>query len=173
MLGGSKPTSRLGKFAPTAVFWLGYQNWCGHLGASLDRDFASPDLLGVRWDGPAGGDTFRDPVAEPRPGSRSRAYVCGPSAGGRPQVALVIQVGPQYGSYGDRRGGGGPARWKKKMEGDPSTCRFRAHLRSGDRETKWAIRWSSGPPPAVGIDFQHPKDLDGLRSAFASRKTGL
>ena len=59
----------------SAVFWLGYQNWCGHLGASLDRDFASPGLLGVRWDGPAGGTTFRDPVAEPRPGSRSRAYV--------------------------------------------------------------------------------------------------
>ena len=66
-----------------AVFWLGYQNWCGHLGASLDRDFASPGLLGVRWDGPAGGTTFRDPVAEPRPGSRSRAYVssAGPAGG--------------------------------------------------------------------------------------------
>ena len=37
--------------ALAAVFWLGYQNWCGHLGASLDRDFASPGLLGVRWDG--------------------------------------------------------------------------------------------------------------------------
>ena len=73
-----------------AVFWLGYQNWCGHLGASLDRDFASPGLLGVRWDGPAGGTTFRDPVAEPRPGSRSRAYVPGPSAGGWPKVALMI-----------------------------------------------------------------------------------
>ena len=73
-----------------AVFWLGYQNWCGHLGASLDRDFASPGLLGVRWDGPAGGTTFRDPVAEPRPGSRSRAYVSGPSAGGWPKVALMI-----------------------------------------------------------------------------------
>ena len=65
-----------------AVFWLGERNWFGHLGASSDQDLASPGLLGVRWDGPAGGDTFRDPVAEPRPGSRSRAYVSGPSAGG-------------------------------------------------------------------------------------------
>ena len=38
-------------------------------------------------------------------------------------MALVIQVGPQYDSYGDRRGGGRPARWKKKMEGDPSRNR--------------------------------------------------
>ena len=74
---------------PAAVFWLGYQNWCGHLGPPLDRDFASPGLLGVRWDGPAGGDTFRDTVAEPRPGSRSRAYVPGPSAGGWPKVAVI------------------------------------------------------------------------------------
>ena len=73
-----------------AVFWLGERFWFGHLGASLDRDLASPGLLGVRWDGPAGGDTFRDPVAEPRPGSRSRAYVPGPSAGGWPKVALMI-----------------------------------------------------------------------------------
>ena len=106
---------------PSAVFWLGYQNWCGHLGASLDRDFASPGLLGVRWDGPAGGATFRDPVAEPRPGFRSRAYVSGPSAGGAAKVAPMTQVGPQYDSYGDRRGPVGPARWKKKMEGDPSS----------------------------------------------------
>ena len=75
---------------PPAIFWLGYQNWCGHLGASLDRDFASPGLLGVRWDGPAGGTTFRDPVAEPRPGFRSRAYVSGPSAGRGAKVALMI-----------------------------------------------------------------------------------
>ena len=73
-----------------AVFWLGFSFSRGDLGASLDRDFASPGLLGVRWDGPAGGTTFRDPVAEPRPGSRSRAYVPGPSAGGWPKVALMI-----------------------------------------------------------------------------------
>ena len=67
----------------TAVFWLGERNWFGHLGASSDRDLASPGLLGVRWDGPAGGTTFRDPVAEPRAGSRSRAYVssAGPAGG--------------------------------------------------------------------------------------------
>ena len=69
------------------------RSWLVYLGASLDRDFASPGLLGVREDGPAGGGTFRDPVAEPRPGSRSRAYVSGPSAGGRPKVAPMIQVG--------------------------------------------------------------------------------
>ena len=61
----------------------------------MDRDFASPGLLGVRWDGPAGGTTFRDPVAEPRPGSRSRAYVSGPSAGGGAKVALMTQGGTQ------------------------------------------------------------------------------
>ena len=67
----------------SAVFWLGERNWFGHLGASSDRDLASPGLLGVRWDGPAGGATFRDPVAEPRPGFRSRAYVssAGPAGG--------------------------------------------------------------------------------------------
>ena len=76
-----------------AVFWLGYQIWCGQLGASLDRDLASPGLLGVRWDGPAGGTTFRDPVAEPRPGFRSRAYVSGPSAGRGVKVAIMTQGG--------------------------------------------------------------------------------
>ena len=80
----------------SAVFWLGFPFSRGDLGASLDRDFASPGLLGVRWDGPAGGTTFRDPVAEPRPGSRSRAYVSGPSAGGWPKVALMTQVSSQY-----------------------------------------------------------------------------
>ena len=111
----------------TAVLRLGERFWFGHLGVSLDRDLASPGLLGVRWDGPAGGTTFRDPVAEPRPGSRSRAYVCGPSAGGWPKVALVIQVGPQYDSYGDRPGRRGPVQWKKKMEGDPSSYRSVVH----------------------------------------------
>ena len=80
----------------SAVFWLGYQNWCGHLGGSLDRDFASPGLLGVRWDGPAGGTTFRDPVAEPRPGFRSRAYVSGPSAGRGAKAAPMMQGGVKY-----------------------------------------------------------------------------
>ena len=77
---------------PAAVFWLGYQFCFGHLGASSDRDLASPGLLGVRWDGPAGGTTFRDPVAEPRAGSRSRAYVCGCSPGGGAKVAPMTQV---------------------------------------------------------------------------------
>ena len=76
-----------------AVFWLGYQNWCGHLGASLDRDFASPGLLGVRWDGPAGGGTWGVRPAEPRPGFRSRAYVSGPSAGRGAKVAIMTQGG--------------------------------------------------------------------------------
>ena len=164
---------RLCCWTPAAIFWLGYQNWCGHLGASLDRDFASPGLLGVRWDGPAGGDTFRDPVAEPRPGSRSRAYVSGPSAGGWPKVAPMTQVSSQYGSYGDRRGAARPAQRMKKMGGYRSTCRDTAHLIRQIGRPDPSIRWSSGPPPAVGIDFQHPKDLEGLQSAFASTKTGL
>ena len=159
--------------ALAVVLWLGERFWFGHLGASSDRDFASLGLLGVRWGGPAGGTTFRDPVAEPRPGSRSRACVSGPSAGGWPKVGLMTQGGSLGDSYGDRRGRVGPARWKKKMEGNPSTCRFRAHLIRRIGRQGPSIRWSSGPPPAVGIDFQHPKDLDGLRSAFASRKTGL
>ena len=79
-----------------AVFWLGFWFSPGVLGASLDGDLASPGLLGVGGDGPAGGDTFRDPVAEPRPGSRSRAYVPGPSAGGWPKVAPMTQVSSQY-----------------------------------------------------------------------------
>ena len=61
-----------------AIFWLGYQNWCGHLGASLDRDFASPGLLGVRWDGPAGGGTWGGPVAERRLPTPCPAYVSSP-----------------------------------------------------------------------------------------------
>ena len=130
-------------------------------------------LTNFRWDGPAGGSTFRDPVAEPRPGSRSRAYVPGPSAGGWPKVALMTQVGPQYGSYGDRRCPVGPARWKKKMEGDPSTCRFRAHLIRQIGRPDPSIRWSRTAASGGGIDSQHPKDLEGLQSAFASTKTGL
>ena len=80
----------------TAVFWLGYQNWCGHLGASLDRDFAPPGLLGVRWDGPAGGGTWGVRPAEPRPGFRSRAYVSGPSAGRGAKVGPMMQGGVKY-----------------------------------------------------------------------------
>ena len=79
-----------------AIFWLGGPGLVQAPGASLDRDFASPGLLGVRWDGPAGGTTFRDPVAEPRPGFRSRAYVSGPSAGGGAKVAIMMQVSTQY-----------------------------------------------------------------------------
>ena len=90
-------------------------------GASLDRDFAFPGLLGVRWDGPAGGTTFRDPVAEPRAGSRSRAYVCGCSPGGGAKVAIMTQVGPQCDSCGDRRGRVGPAQRAKKLQGDHLT----------------------------------------------------
>ena len=58
------------------VFWLGYQNWCGHLGASLDRDSASPGLLGVRWDGPAGGGTWGVRPAERRLPNGPAADVC-------------------------------------------------------------------------------------------------
>ena len=82
------------------------RSWLGHLGASLDRDLASPGLLGVRWDGPAGGTTFRDPVAEPRPGFRSRAYVSGPSAGRGAKVAPMMQGGMKY----HTRPGGGARR---------------------------------------------------------------
>ena len=88
-----RPAAASRGLGPAAVFWLGFSFWRGHLGASLDRDFASPGLLGVRWDGPAGGTTFRDPVAEPRPGFRSRAYVSGPSAGGGAKVAAMTQGG--------------------------------------------------------------------------------
>ena len=95
------------------------RSWLGHLGASLDRDFASPGLLGVREDGPAGGGTFRDPVAEPRPGSRSRAYVSGPSAGGWPKVAPMMQGG----SFDETSPGGGasdaPPSGRKKSKGTP------------------------------------------------------
>ena len=59
-----------------AVFWLGYQNWCGHLGPSLDRDSASPGLLGVRWDGPAGGGTWGARPAEPLLPNGPPADVC-------------------------------------------------------------------------------------------------
>ena len=93
-----------------AIFWLGGPGLVQAPGASLDRDFASPGLLGVRGDGPAGGTTFRDPVAEPRPGFRSRAYVSGPSAGRGAKVAPMMQVGPRYDPYGDRSGGVGPKR---------------------------------------------------------------
>ena len=72
------------------------RSWLGHLGASLDRDFASPGLLGVRWDGPAGGGTWGARPAEPRPGFRSRAYVSGPSAGGGAKVAIMMQGGVKY-----------------------------------------------------------------------------
>ena len=42
------------------------RSWLGHLGASLDRDLASPGLLGVREDGPAGGGTWGVRPAERR-----------------------------------------------------------------------------------------------------------
>ena len=71
------------------------RSWLGHLGASLDRDLASPGLLGVREDGPAGGSTCGVRPAEPRPGFRSRAYVSGPSAGRAAKVAPMMQGGTQ------------------------------------------------------------------------------
>ena len=121
--------------------------WGPSLGASLDRDFASPGLLGVRWDGPAGGDTFRDPVAEPRPGSRSRACVSGPSAGGWPKVALMTQVGARYDSYGGRSGPGGPNQRKKKRRGNGLSSRDLRGSPSSYARTKWAIFWSRAASP--------------------------
>ena len=122
----------------------------GHLGASSDRDLASPGLLGVRWDGPAGGTTFRDPVAEPRPGFRSRAYVPGPSAGGWPKVALMTQVGPRYDSYGDRSGGGRPKRRKKKTEGyGVSESRLDYLVLSGAPPRPTPGPTDTGGPPSV------------------------
>ena len=61
-----------------AVFWLGFSFWRGHLGASLDRDFASPGLLGVRWDGPAGGSTWGGPTGGRRPADGGATYVSAP-----------------------------------------------------------------------------------------------
>ena len=95
------------------------RSWLVYLGASLDRDFASPGLLGVREDGPAGGGTFRDPVAEPRPGSRSRAYVSGPSAGGWPKVALMTQGGTQDETSPGHRAPGARNNGRKKSKGTP------------------------------------------------------
>ena len=95
------------------------RSWLVYLGASLDRDLASPGLLGVREDGPAGGGTFRDPVAEPRPGSRSRAYVSGPSAGGWPKVALMTQVSSQYETSPGHRAGSAQNNGRKKREATP------------------------------------------------------
>ena len=88
-------------------------------GASLDRDFASPGLLGVRWDGPAGGSTWGVRPAEPRPGFRSRAYVSGPSAGRGAKVAPMTQGGTP-----DETSPGGGARrappsGRKKSKGTP------------------------------------------------------
>ena len=62
---------------PSAVgrFWLGYQFCFGHLGASSDRDLASPGLLGVRWDGPASGSTWGGPAAHQRPADGGATYV--------------------------------------------------------------------------------------------------
>ena len=79
------------------------RSWLGHLGAFLDRDFASPGLLGVREDDPAGGSTWGVRPAEPRPGFRSRAYVSGPSAGRGAKVAPMMQGGVKYHT---RPGGG-------------------------------------------------------------------
>ena len=62
----------------SAVFWLGFSFWRGHLGASLDRDFASPGLLGVRWDGPAGGSTWGGRTAGRRPADGGATYVSAP-----------------------------------------------------------------------------------------------
>ena len=59
-------------------------------------------------------------------------------------MAPMTQVGAQYEPYGDRRGPVGPARWKKKMEGHPSTCRDTAHLRSADRRMEPRRNWLLG-----------------------------
>ena len=41
---------------------------------SSDRDFASPGLLGVRWEGPAGGSTWGGPAAHQRPADGGATY---------------------------------------------------------------------------------------------------
>ena len=53
------------------------------------------------------------------------------------------------------------------------TCRFRAHLIRQIGRPDPSIRWSRTAASGGGIDSQHPKDLEGLQSAFASTKTGL
>ena len=98
---------------------LGFSFSHGDLGVSSDRDFASPGLLGVRWDGPAGGDTFRDPVAEPRPGFRSRAYVSGPSAGRGAKVAPMMQGGTQDETSPGGGASDAPPSRRKKSKGTP------------------------------------------------------
>ena len=75
MSGSAKTSGLLAGSRWTAVFWLGERNWFGHLGASSDQDLASPGLLGVRWDGPAGGSTWGGPAAHRRPADGGATYV--------------------------------------------------------------------------------------------------
>ena len=62
----------------SAIFWLGGPGLVQAPGASLDRDFASPGLLGVRWDGPAGGSTWGGQTAGRRPAHGGATYVSAP-----------------------------------------------------------------------------------------------
>ena len=52
------------------------RSWLGHLGASLDRDLASPGLLGVREDGPAGGGTWGDEINPHQRDHPREAHFC-------------------------------------------------------------------------------------------------
>ena len=149
---------------------LGYQNWCGHLGASLDRDFASPGLLGVRRGGPAGGDTFRDPVAEPRPGFRSRAYVSGPSAGRAAEVAPISQVRSLAGFSTIRPGAVCPKRRAKKRRGNGLSSRDLRGSPSSYARTKWAISWSRAASPMAAASSGGMGDLGNFMGSVVGKQ---
>ena len=117
------------------------------LGASLDRDSASPGLLGVRWDGPAGGSTCGVRPAEPRPGFRSRAYVSGPSAGRAAEVAPISQVRSLAGFSTIRPGAVCPKRRAEKRRGNGLSSRDLRGSPSSYARTKWAISWSRAASP--------------------------
>ena len=111
-----------------AVFWLGEQFCFGHLGASSDRDFASPGLLGVRWDGPAGGSTWGGRTAGRRPADGGATYVSAPLPPAGCLGGQKFQVGAQDAFSTILSGRVGPIFWRKKRPGYLPTCRFRASL---------------------------------------------
>ena len=97
-----------------------------------------------------------------------------------PALALLgakkFQVRTQGGFSTIVRGPVGPARWKKKMEGDPSTCRFRADLNpQGLTNQKVVFQlkplrgFAAEPPPAPkgrrGTSARLRKQVDDLVGA--------
>ena len=108
-----------GRFKNQGPPWTGISPPLGCWGSGGMAQPVGP-LFGTRW--PNRG-----------PGSRSRAYVSGPSAGWWPKMALMTQVSScssKYGSYGDRPGRCGPVKRAKKMGGYRST-NGSSHYRGG------------------------------------------